>query len=69
MTTLAAVLGGHLRVGLEDNVYFRRGEKAKSNAQLVERAARIINELNREVATPAQARDILGLSKTPTQYA
>ncbi len=69
MTTLAAMLGGHLRVGLEDNVYFRRGEKAKSNAQLVERAARIINELNREVATPAQARDILGLSKTPTQYA
>ena len=68
MTTLAAMLGGHLRVGLEDNVYFRRGQKAKSNAQLVERAARIINELNREVATPAQARDMLGLSATPTQY-
>ena len=68
MTTFAILLGGHVRVGLEDNVYFRRGEKASSNAQLVERAARLSNELNRGVATPAQARAMLGLSATPTTY-
>ena len=68
MTALAAVVGGHVRVGLEDNIYYRRGEKAESNAQLVARAARIAQELNREVATPAQARRILGLSETPTLY-
>ena len=68
MTTLAILLGGHVRVGLEDNVYYRRGELAKSNAQLVERTVRICHELNREVATPAQARQMLGLSATPTSY-
>jgi len=66
--TLSLIMGGHIRVGMEDNVYYRRGEKAKSNAQLVERAVRLINELNREVATPAQAREMLGLSQTPKQY-
>ena len=68
MTTLATMLGGHVRVGLEDNVYYRRGEKATSNRQLVERSVRLIHELNREVATPAQAREMLGLSPQPTQY-
>jgi len=68
LTTLATLLGGHVRVGLEDNIYYRRGEKVKSNAQLVERAARIAQELNREVATPAQAREMLGLSPNPTRY-
>lgn len=68
MTTFAILLGGHARVGLEDNVYYRRGEKAKSNAQLVERTARITRELNREVATPAQVREMLGLSPTPSSY-
>lgn len=68
MTTLATLIGGHVRVGLEDNVYYRRGEKAKSNAQLVDRAVRVAVELNREIATPAQAREMLGLSPTPTQY-
>ncbi|HET9515067.1 MAG TPA: 3-keto-5-aminohexanoate cleavage protein [Gemmatimonadales bacterium] len=68
MTTLAILLGGHVRVGLEDNVYYRRGELAKSNAQLVERTVRICHELNREVATPAQARRMLGLSATATSY-
>jgi 3-keto-5-aminohexanoate cleavage enzyme len=68
MTTLSLMLGGHVRVGLEDNVYYRRGELAKSNAQLVERAVRIAHELNREIATPAQARAMLGLSATPTTY-
>jgi 3-keto-5-aminohexanoate cleavage enzyme len=68
MTTFAILLGGHVRVGLEDNVYYRRGELAQSNAQLVTRAARLANELNRGVATPAQARAMLGLSPTPSQY-
>jgi len=68
MTTLAMLMGGHVRVGLEDNIYYRRGEPA-DNAQLVERAVRIARELNREVAAPAQARDMLGLSEAPTTYA
>jgi 3-keto-5-aminohexanoate cleavage enzyme len=67
MTTLATLMGGHVRVGLEDNIYYRRGEKA-TNAKLVERAVRVALELNREVATPEQARAMLGLSPTPTQY-
>jgi 3-keto-5-aminohexanoate cleavage enzyme len=62
MTTLALILGGHVRVGLEDNVYYRRGELARSNAQLVERTARLARELGREVATAQQARQMLGLS-------
>lgn len=61
MTTIAMLLGGHVRIGLEDNVYYRRGEKAKSNAQLVERTVRLLHELNREVATPQQAREMLDL--------
>jgi 3-keto-5-aminohexanoate cleavage enzyme len=62
MTTLALLLGGHVRVGLEDNVYYRRGELARSNAQLVERAVRLARELGRDVATPQQARQMLGLA-------
>jgi 3-keto-5-aminohexanoate cleavage enzyme len=60
-TALGIVLGGHVRVGLEDNVYYRGGELATSNAQLVERVVRIADELGREVATPDQARAILDL--------
>lgn len=58
-TTLA--LGGHIRVGMEDNIYYAKGQMAKSNAEFVERAVRIIHELNKEVATPEEARKILGL--------
>lgn len=61
MGTLAAVLGGHVRVGFEDNIYYRRGELATSNAQLVARARRIVEELGRPVATPDEARRILGV--------
>ncbi|MFC6719324.1 3-keto-5-aminohexanoate cleavage protein [Natrialbaceae archaeon GCM10025810] len=61
LTTMGVVMGGHVRVGLEDNIYFRRGEPAESNAQLVERTAEIAERLGRPVATPAQAREILGL--------
>jgi 3-keto-5-aminohexanoate cleavage enzyme len=58
---LAIVLGGHVRVGLEDSIYYRRGELATSNAQLVARVARLAEEAGRELATPAEARAILGL--------
>ncbi|CAG9000037.1 MAG: 3-keto-5-aminohexanoate cleavage enzyme [Candidatus Celerinatantimonas neptuna] len=56
----ALALGGHIRVGLEDNVYFSKGIAA-SNVQLVERAAKIIRLMGKPVATPARAREILGL--------
>jgi len=68
MTTLALLLGGHARVGLEDNLYLKRGQKLRSNAEVVERTVRIAQELNREIATPAQARQMLGISPTPTRY-
>jgi len=61
MNTMAILLGGHVRTGMEDNVFYRRGELATSNAQLVERCAHLIRELGREVATPADARMTLGL--------
>jgi 3-keto-5-aminohexanoate cleavage enzyme len=60
--TLAILLGGHVRVGFEDNVYYRKGELATSNAQLVARMARISRELDRAVATPDETRTLLGLS-------
>ena len=69
MTTFAMLMGGHVRVGLEDNVYYRRGQLAESNAQLVSRATRLAEELGRGVATPRQAREMLGLSSEPTRYA
>ncbi len=53
--------GGHVRTGLEDNLWFRRGERA-TNAMLVERAVRLARELDRPIATPDQARSILGVS-------
>jgi 3-keto-5-aminohexanoate cleavage enzyme len=61
LTTMGMLLGGHARVGLEDNLYYRKGELAESNAQLVARTARLAAELGRPVATPAEARDILDL--------
>lgn len=62
MATAAIMMGGHVRVGLEDNLYYKKGELAESNAQLVARIVRLANELGRPVATPAEAREILGLS-------
>lgn len=63
-TPLAAVaitLGGHVRVGFEDNIYYSKGVLATSNAQLVERVVRISKELGREIATPDEARKILNM--------
>ncbi|WP_287809568.1 3-keto-5-aminohexanoate cleavage protein [Kosmotoga sp.] len=59
----AIAMGGHVRVGFEDNIYYRKGELAKSNAQLVERIVRIAKELGREIATPDEAREILGIRR------
>jgi 3-keto-5-aminohexanoate cleavage enzyme len=58
---MGILFGGHVRVGLEDNVYYRRGELAASNAQLVERVAGLAETLGRPVANTSQAREILGL--------
>lgn len=61
LAAAAIAMGGHVRVGFEDNIYYRRGELAQSNGQLVARIVRIAAELGREVATPQEAREILGL--------
>jgi len=61
MATLAIAMGGHVRVGFEDNIYYRKGELADSNARFVERVVRIAREVGREPATIAEARQILRL--------
>jgi uncharacterized protein (DUF849 family) len=63
MAAAALMLGGHVRVGLEDNLYLGKGVLAPSNAALVERAVTIVELLGRTVATPAEAREILGLRR------
>ena len=57
------LLGGHARVGFEDNIYYSKGVLAKSNAELVARAARIGTDLGRKVATPDEVRELLGIPK------
>jgi len=59
--TQSILLGGHVRVGFEDNVYYKKGILAENNAQLVARAARIGRELGCEIATPDEARQMLGI--------
>jgi uncharacterized protein (DUF849 family) len=61
LATLSIMLGGHARVGLEDNIFISKGVLAKSNGELVEKLVRIAKELGREIATPDEARKILGL--------
>lgn len=60
----AIAMGGHVRTGFEDNIYYRKGELARSNAQLVERIARLAAEADRPVASPEEAREILGIPRT-----
>lgn len=64
MSMMGLIMGGHVRVGMEDNIYYKKGVLAASNAQFVERIVRIAREYGREVATPREARGILGLRKT-----
>jgi 3-keto-5-aminohexanoate cleavage enzyme len=61
ITTIGLAMGLNVRVGMEDNVLYRRGEPVENNAQFVERTARIARELDREPATPDEARQVLGL--------
>lgn len=63
--TLGMIMGGNVRVGLEDNVYYKKGELAKSNAQLVARMVRIARELGKEPCTPAETRELFGLKPVP----
>ena len=61
LSMMALIMGGHIRVGMEDNIYYSRGVLAKTNGQLVERIVRIAGEYGREVATSDEARGILKL--------
>lgn len=63
LTTLSMLLGGHCRVGLEDNIFYNKGVLASSNAQLVERTVRLAKELGREIASADEAREILGINR------
>ncbi len=57
-------LGGHIRVGMEDNIFYSKGKLATSNVEFVERSKRIVAEMGKSVATPREAREILGISRT-----
>ncbi len=59
ISMMAMAMGGHVRVGMEDNIYYSKGVLAETNAQFVERIVRIAREYGRPVATPSQAREIL----------
>jgi 3-keto-5-aminohexanoate cleavage enzyme len=63
MAMMGLIMGGHIRVGMEDNIYVNPGVLAKTNAELVERVTVICRAYGREVATPAEARKILGFMK------
>jgi uncharacterized protein (DUF849 family) len=62
MVAQSVLLGGHVRVGLEDNLYLERGVLAPNNAALVEKAVKIVRALDCDSATPAEARDMLSLT-------
>ncbi|GMQ61012.1 3-keto-5-aminohexanoate cleavage enzyme [Vallitalea maricola] len=61
MATISIIMGGHVRVGYEDNIYMKKGVLANSNGELVEKAVTLAKELGREIATPDEARKILGI--------
>ena len=63
ISMMGLIMGGHIRVGMEDNIYYEKGVLAKTNAQFVDRIVRIAHEYGREIASPAEARTILGLQK------
>ncbi|MBW2308483.1 MAG: 3-keto-5-aminohexanoate cleavage protein [Deltaproteobacteria bacterium] len=63
MSMMGLIMGGHIRVGLEDNIYYERGVLAKTNAQFVDRIVRIAREYGRDVASPNEAREILGVRR------
>lgn len=63
MSMMGLIMGGHIRVGMEDNIYYKQGELARTNAQFVERIVRIAREYGRDVASPEEARALLGLRR------
>ncbi|MBS7636550.1 3-keto-5-aminohexanoate cleavage protein [Candidatus Bathyarchaeota archaeon] len=65
LLTLGMILGGDVRVGMEDNIYLAKGVLAKSNAELVAKVVRIAKELGMEIATPSEARKLLELPQKP----
>ncbi len=68
LAMMSIIDGGHVRVGFEDNVYLSKGVMANSNCELVEKVVRLAKELGREIATPAEAREILGLDEKLKSY-
>ncbi|MDR1781521.1 MAG: 3-keto-5-aminohexanoate cleavage protein [Bacilli bacterium] len=63
IAAMTIVMGGHVRIGFEDNVYLEKGVLAKSNGELVAKVVTLANLLGREIASPCEAREILGLKK------
>ncbi|MDL2219316.1 3-keto-5-aminohexanoate cleavage protein [Ruminococcaceae bacterium OttesenSCG-928-O06] len=68
LITVGLAMGLHIRVGLEDNLYESKGVLAKSNAQMVEKAVQLAKAVGRPVATPAQAREMMGVAATPRKW-
>ena len=64
LATMAAIMGGNVRVGLEDSLYIGRGRLAESNAEQVAKIRRILEELSLEIATPDEARAIIGIGRS-----
>ena len=62
LAVASIISGGHVRVGFEDNIYLAKGVIAKSNGELVEKVVRLAKEFGRDIATPTEARKILGLN-------
>ncbi len=65
ITMAAIAMGGGVRVGFEDNVYYHYGQLGTSNVQFIERVKRLATEMNKTIATPDEARQILGLKNCP----
>jgi uncharacterized protein (DUF849 family) len=61
LCSVAGVLGGNVRVGMEENLYYSKGQLLKSNEEAVQKVRKILEELGFEIATPSEARSILGL--------
>ena len=68
MVVMGIIMGGHVRVGMEDNVYLAKGRLLAGNAEMVERVVRLARDLNRDIATPAQTRRMLDLPEKPSSY-
>ena len=66
--TMSIIVGGHVRVGFEDNLFYKRGELLKSTEQKVRQVVQLAEIMGREVATPKQARQMLGISEKPSSY-